>query len=125
MNKANIFMAAGWTGLVSLLAVIALSLTGASDALATFTSSVTVACCWMMLFTRNADEYTRGLWTSAASLAFAALLLLVFGLPALEGAYDGMTAGERRQDFEPIMAVGLAIVAFYIGLFWKRLRGGV
>lgn len=125
MNKANMFMAAAWTGLLALLAVIALNLAGASDALQTFTASITVACCWLMLIARNADEYTRSLWTSAASLAFAALLLLVFGLPFLEGAYDGLTAGERRQDFEPIMAVGLAIVAFYIGLFWKRAVGGI
>jgi hypothetical protein len=132
VNKANIFMIAGWVGLASLVLYVAGSVAFTSEPIAKASAYLTVGACWAMLFTRNADEYTRALWTSAASLAFATLLILFLGLPAAEGFYDGFrTAIEDRpddyyqQDIKAGAIIGCGIVAFYIGLFWKRFRGGM
>lgn len=85
---------------------------------------ICILCCWILLATRNADEYTQGLWTSAASLAFTALLVMMIGWPFIEGVYAGLNGIE---DGEPTFVgiIACAIVAFYIGLFWKRIRGGI
>ena len=130
MNKANIFMNAGWVGFAGgLIAIIAKSAL-ASDGIALSGSVVAVLAGWVMLFTRNADEYTRGLWNSAASLAFAALLILFVALPLGEGFYDGLRegledreGGNYKQDIPSSASIGFAIAAFYVGLFWKRWRG--
>ncbi len=131
MNKANIFMAAGWVGLAGIAIYVAGSLLFEAVAIPVAGASIAVFSCWAMLFTRNADEYTRGLWTSAASLAFATLLILFLALPFFEGVYDGFTAAHEgidredvKQDISAMVSISLAIGAFYIGLFWKRIRGG-
>ena len=131
MTKANIFMAAGWAGLASMVLLAIGSLVAGLEPLTKVGGYMTFLCCWTLLFTRNADEYTRGLWTSAASLAFATLLVLFIALPAAEGFYDGVRESieDRERDFytQDISAeavVVFAIVAFYAGLFWKRFRGG-
>ena len=123
MNKANLFMLMSWVGCASLLVAIGLAMAPVPQAVAIFTAYISVACCWALLFTRDADEYTSGLWTSAASFAFGAVLLLFFGLPFLEGAYDGLMGNERQQDLGPEHVIGCAMLAFYTGLFWKRIRG--
>ncbi|GMN01519.1 hypothetical protein [Erythrobacter sp. MTPC3] len=132
MTKANIFMGAGWVGLVALLAIGIGGLASVPKAFLVAGVMICVACCWVILFTRNADEYTRGLWTSGASLAFATLLILFLGLPFAEGFYDGFqsardggTGQDNERDIPAIATIALAIIAFYIGLFWKRIRGGI
>lgn len=132
MTKANIFMGAGWVGLAAVIAVLAGS---AASLPQWFIAAGTLTCvgaCWTMLFTRNADEYTRGLWTTAASLAFATMLVLFLALPFAEGVYDGFrsahagTPGEgNKQDIPALASIAFAILAFYIGLFWKRVSGGM
>lgn len=130
MTKADIFMGAGWVGLAGIAASILAATLDAPSALGATTGIVTVVACWIMLFARNADEYTRGLWTSAASLAFATMLVLFIALPALEGFYDGFNAAHEgdgapapSQDIPSLVSISAAIGAFYVGLFWKRLRG--
>lgn len=123
MNKATLFMTLSWIGLATFLAAMVLSLSPVHQGVAIFTAFIAVGCCWGLMFTRNADEYTSGLWTSAASFAFGAVLILFFGLPFLEGAYDGLMANERHQDVGAEVTIGCAMMAFYIGLFWKRFRG--
>ncbi len=130
MTKANIFMNAGWFGLAGLAGSAITSLVHLPDPANLVSSLVIFAACWVMLFTRNADEYTRGLWTSGASLAFATLLILFLGLPFAEGIYDGFQhvandAPKGTRDIPAMASIFFAVVAFYVGLFWKRLRGGV
>lgn len=131
MNNASIFVHSGTVGLIgvviALIGAISFPDTGADKAGAL----ITVAACWTMLFTRKADEYTQALWTSAASFAFAVLLLLFLTVPFVEGFIDGVSAAfEDRdpdtysQDISSEVVIGIAIMAFYAGLFWKRLRGG-
>ncbi len=132
MNKANLFMNAGWAGLCGIVLLVAASAFDLSKAVNVAGVLIVMASCWTMLFTRNADEYTRGLWTSGASLAFATLLILFLGLPFAEGVYDGFVSShedsgedETQQDIPAIASIVAAIGAFYIGLFWKRIRGGM
>ena len=123
INKANIFMTAGWVGVTGLACTVICVLLDAPDILGVTAFYLSIASCWAALFTRNADEYTQGLWTSAASFAFASLLIMIIALPALEGFYDGLTGSQRGQDTEALHVVVLAVIAFYCGLFWRRLRG--
>ena len=129
MNKATVFISASWFGAAFGVAALANSLVGALPARASvYLLVVCMLSCWVMLFTRNADEYTRGLWTSAASLAFAVILLMYIGLPAAEGFVDGLTealsdTSETTMQSSSDWILGMALGAFYIGLFWKRLRG--
>ena len=130
MNKANIFLTSGWIGLAGGVFAILTSVLGFDGTLELAGSTVAVFACWAMLFTRNADEYTRGLWTSAASVGFGTVLILFLALPFSEGVYDGFQAAaagadaaEPKQDIPAIASITIAIGAFYAGLFWKRLRG--
>lgn len=130
MTKVDVFMGAGWVGLAGISASIVIGASDAPPGLGAAAGVVTVIACWVMLFTRNADEYTRGLWTSAASLAFATLLVLFIALPFLEGVYDGFNAAQDggdapspSRDIPSLVSITAAIAAFYIGLFWKRFRG--
>lgn len=129
-DKANIFMLAGWAGLGGIAVTLVGNIPAVIDELQIAGASLAVLACWVMLFTRNADEYTRGLWTSAASLAFATLLVLFIALPFLEGVYDGFNAAHEgdgapppSQDIPSLVSITAAIGAFYIGLFWTRFRG--
>lgn len=125
-------MAAGWVGLLGIVAS-GIGLLWDLPKSAEITGAlVAIFAGWTMLFTRTADEYTRGLWNSGASFAFATLLILFLGLPFAEGFIDGMrSAFEDRdpdlyqRDIPGEVTVGIAIGAFYIGLFWKRVRGGI
>ena len=45
------------------------------------------------------------------------------GLPMAEGFYYGITGNERGQDIPATIVPVLAVGAFYIGLFVKRLLG--
>ena len=130
-SKADIFILAGWAGLGGISATLVGSIPAMVDGVQIAGAILAVLACWIMLFTRNADEYTRGLWTSAASLAFATLLVLFIALPFLEGVYDGFSAAHEgddassaSQDIPSLVSITAAIVAFYIGLFAKRLNGG-
>jgi hypothetical protein len=131
MSKASIFMTSGWVGLGGLAVAIGAALFAAPDGVTLAGLLLCVFACWAMLFTRNADEYTRGLWTAAASLAFATLLILFLTLPFFEGVYDGYKAAhagdgvEPQRDIPAILSIGCAIVAFYIGLLVKRLFGDI
>lgn len=122
MTKATIFVGAGWVGLFG----TALALVGtAAPVLEDVGSAGAVLAfltCWVLLSTRNADEFTQGLWTSAASLSFTSLLVMMIVWPFFEGVYAGLM---DIEDAEPSFAgiIGCAIGAFYIGLFWKLLRG--
>lgn len=123
MNKANIFIGASWVGGAGLLASLLLQLLPViPEQIAVIAGLIAFTSCWVLLATRNADEYTRGLWTSAASLAFASLLVMMIGAPFLEGIYVGFTKSDTGgPSFEYIIAS--AIFAFYVGLFWKLVRG--
>lgn len=123
MNRASIFLGAGWVGLGGLLlAALAqigvLPIIGFAPALA-----VAVIACFAMMATRKADEYTEGLWNAAASIAFAVMLLNLVALPFAEGSYDGLNGAERRQDVPAEIFPLLAVIGFYVALFIKRLLG--
>ena len=126
MNKANVFMHASSVGAVFGIAALANAVIGVfSDRTTVYLTVFCMLSCWVMLFTRNADEYTRGLWTSAASLAFAVVLLMYIGLPFAEGFVDGLTDSvtdtrETTMQTSDDLIFGLALIAFYVGLFWKR-----
>ena len=122
MTKATTFEWAGWIGLTTTgIALVGAILPVAED-IGTIGGVIAFLCCWVLLSTRNADEFTQALWTSAASLAFTSLLLMMIVWPFLEGVVAGLRG---IDDAEPSFAgiIGCAIVAFYIGLFWKRFTG--
>lgn|GEM_PF-3177456 len=134
MSKVSIFMTAGWIGLAGVGVAIAGAVAPDGDGIVVTGAIVAVLGSWAMLFTRKADEYTQALWTAAASLAFATLLILFVLLPFAEGVYEGFTMAHEGRDpdmdpgkAQPESSMGLtimiAIFAFYVGLFWKRLRG--
>ncbi len=128
MNKANIFMGAGWVGLAGIGGFLISALDVIPAWVAIAGGLIAVAACWTMLFTRNADEYTRGLWTSGASTAFAIMLILFLTVPFFEGVYDGFNDAHNgtdaaERDIPAILTIASAIAGFYIGLFWKRLFG--
>ncbi|MEL7217767.1 MAG: hypothetical protein AAGK01_04965, partial [Pseudomonadota bacterium] len=129
MTKANIFITSGWIGLAGLGSFLFAAIDGVPIAVAIAGGLVAVAACWAMLFTRNADEYTRDLWTAGSSMAFAIMLMLFLMIPFFEGVYDGFnnahTGGENAErDIPAFVTIAAAIVAFYIGLFWKKVMGG-
>jgi hypothetical protein len=82
-----------------------------------------ILCAVLLLWARRADEFTQNLWNAGASVAFGTMLLAFPGLPAAEGFYDGLTADESGRDIPATVVPVLAIAAFYIGLFVKRLLG--
>jgi len=128
MNKANIFMGASTVGLASVCVVLLSALDAIPVAVSIASGFVCVAACWVMLFTRNADEYTRGLWTAGASVAFAIMLILFLAFPFAEGVYDGFKDAHNgtdnaTRDISAIMTISAAIAGFYIGLFYKRVWG--
>lgn len=80
----------------------------------------------VMFRTRNADEYITAIWRSATNVAFVALVaLLVFG-PMLEGFWDGLTGNERGQELTAAaFGMPLALLSFFLGNLWARLRGTI
>ena len=123
MNKASIFMGASWIGLGGLAFALAGLAFEGSNAVFLSGWAVVALSNFVMLATRKADEYTLGLWNAGASVAFGAMLVLFFALPAFEGAYDGLTGAEKKQDIPASFVPVLAIMTFNIGLFVKRLVG--
>ena len=130
MSKVSIFMTAGWIGLTCVGVAIAGGFVPRGDDIVVAGAIVAMLACWAMLFTRKADEYTQALWTAAASLAFATLLILFIVLPVAEGLHDsfimargGANPDEAQQESLAGLTIAIAIFAFYVGLFWKRLRG--
>lgn len=123
MNKASTFMTSSWIGLAGIAIAAAGWLIPAIDQAVTIGLSISVVAAMVMLWARRSDEYTQGLWTAGASVAFGAMLLAFPGLPFAEGVVDGLAGAERRQDIPASIVPALAVIAFYIGLFTKRLLG--
>ena len=122
-NKASIFMGASWTGLSGLgVALVGLLVTNLNSGVLVG-MIIAVLSAIGLLWARKADEYTMGLWNAGASVAFGTMLLAFPGLPFAEGFFDGLTGAERGQDIPASVVPALAVVAFYIGLFIKRLLG--
>jgi hypothetical protein len=125
MNKASIFMAASWIGLVAFVLTAAAAVAKASSAIAVPLILLMIGSSYVMLATRRADEYTEGLWNAGASVAFGTMLVTFLGLPAAEGFFDGAAGTEDGQNIPAAVVPLFAIAAFYIGLFIKRLLGGL
>lgn len=123
LNKASIFMGASWAGLAGLGITIGAALVSAPDGVGVAGIAIAILSAAVLLWTRRADEFTQSLWNAGASVAFATMLLAFPGLPAAEGFYDGLTANEGGQDIPAVIVPMLAIAAFYLGLFAKRLLG--
>ncbi|WP_086607509.1 hypothetical protein [Erythrobacter donghaensis] len=123
MNKASIFMAASWTGLGALILTAVAAVADAPLVVAVPLLLLVIGSSYVMLATRRADEYTEGLWNAGASVAFGTMLLTFLGLPAAEGFFDGVTGTEDGHNIPATVVPILAIAAFYIGLFVKRLLG--
>lgn len=123
LNKASIFMGASWTGLAGLGITIGAALVSAPDGVGVAGIAIAILSAAVLLWTRQADEFTQSLWNAGASVAFGTMLLTFPGLPAAEGFYDGLTANEGGQDIPAVIVPMLAIAAFYLGLFAKRLLG--
>jgi hypothetical protein len=116
-------MNASWVGLSGLVIAFGGALLSAPTGVA-FAGIVTaILCAVVLLWARRADEFTQNLWNAGASVAFGTMLLTFPGLPAAEGFYDGVTANEGGQSIPATIVPIFAIVAFYIGLFVKRLLG--
>lgn len=123
INRASIFIAASWIGLGALVLTAAAAVAEASQVITVPLLLLVIASSIAMLTTRRADEYTEGLWGAGASVAFGTMLVTFLGLPAAEGFYDGVTGTEDGQNIPATVVPLLAIAAFYIGLFIKRLLG--
>jgi hypothetical protein len=123
MRRASLFIAASWTGLGALVLTAVAAIAEAPLALTVPTLLLVIASSYVMLATRRADEYTEGLWNAGASVAFGTMLITFLGLPFAEGLYDGTTGADDSRDIPATVVSVLAIAAFYIGLFIKRLLG--
>lgn len=123
MNRASIFIAASWAGLAGMIAFAAALMADAGDGLRLSAAVVLIVSSFALLFTRRADEFTRGLWNAGASVAFGTMLILSVGLGFAEGLIDGLTDATRERSISADTVLTLEIAAFYIGLFTKRLLG--
>ena len=123
INRASIFMAASWAGLGALLLTAVASVFDGLQSLGLIALLIVIASSIAMLATRRADEYTEGLWNAGASVAFGTMLLTFLGLPFAEGFFDGVTGTDDGRSIPATAVSVLAIAAFYIGLFVKRLLG--
>lgn len=123
MNKAAIFMNASWVGLAGLGVALGGAILSLPSTVALVGLTITLLSTVVMLWARRADEFTISLWNAGASVAFGTMLLSFPGIPAAEGFFDGLTGDENGQNIPATIAPVLAIMAFYIGLFIKRLLG--
>lgn len=123
MSKASIFMNASLVGLAGLAVALGGAFLSAPSGIATAGIATAILCAVLLLWTRRADEFTNSLWNAGASIAFGAMLLAFPGLPMAEGFYDGLTGNESGRDIPATVVPVLAIAAFYVGLFAKRLLG--
>lgn len=123
MNRASIFMGASWVGLAGLILIASAQAPWGSADLRLSGALLLIIGSFAMLFTRRADEYTERLWNAGASVAFGALLINFIGLAFVEGFIEGLTDRKIERSITGDLALLLSIVAFYIGLFVKRLLG--
>lgn len=125
MNKAAIFLGASWVGLSGLGITIAGIVASGPTSVHVAGMFVAIFAAILLFWARKADEYTLGLWNAGASVAFGAMVIAYLGVPFAEGMYDGFMGKEQNRDLSADLIPALAIFAFYIGLFLKRLRGGM
>lgn len=123
MNRADIFMGASWIGLAGLVLLGGAQSTSAWGAFGMAGTLLLMIGSFAMLMTRKADEYTLGLWNAGAGVAFGTMLLTFLGLAFVEGFIDGLADRESERNIPADTVLLLQIVAFYIGLFAKRIRG--
>lgn len=123
MNKANIFMGGSWIGLSGLLLVGTAQAGDAWGLLGMPGTMLLMIGSFAMLATRKADEYTLGLWSAGASVAFGTMLVSFLGLAFVEGFIDGLTDSDSGRTVPADTVLVLQIASFYIGLFVKRLLG--
>lgn len=125
MNKATAFLGASWVGLSGLGVAIMGIVASGPTAVHVAGMFVAIFAAILLFWARKADEYTLGLWNAGASVAFGAMVIAYLGVPSAEGMYDGFMGKEQNRDLSADLIPALAIFAFYIGLFLKRLRGGM
>jgi hypothetical protein len=125
MNRADIFMASSWIGLAGLLLVGTHHASGTDLPLVMAGTVLLMIGSFAMLATRKADEYTLGLWNAGASVAFGTMLVSFLGFAFLGGFIDGLTDSKSGRSLTGDTVLVLQIAAFYIGLFIKRLLGGL
>ena len=123
MNKAAIFMNASWVGLAGLGVALGGAILSLPSTVALVGLTITLLSTVVMLWARRADEFTISLWNAGASVAFGTMLPSFPGIPAAEGFFDGLAGNEKGRNIPATIAPVLAIMAFYIGLFVKRLLG--
>lgn len=123
MNKANVFLNAGWFGLAGLGAAVVAELAELPEPVTIVGMVLAVIAAAIMAWARNSDEYTAKLWTAGASVAFGTMLIVYMTMGWVEGFVDGLTGLDREQDIKAEVIPVFAIAAFYIGLFVKRLLG--
>lgn len=125
MNKATTFLGASWVGLSGLGVAITGIVASGPAAVHVAGMFVAIFAAILLFWARKADEYTLGLWNAGASVAFGAMVMAYVGVPFAEGMYVGFTDKEQSDASSAALIPALAIFAFYFGLFWKRLRGGM
>lgn len=123
MNRASIFMGAIWVGLSGLTLIAGAEAPLGSAGFRLGGTMLLIISSFAMLFPRRADEYTERLRNAGASVAFGALLINFIGLAFVEGFIEGLIDHEIERTIPGDLALLLSIVAFYIGLFVKRLLG--
>lgn len=123
MSKASIFLGASWVGLSGLGVAITGLVASGPAAVHVAGMFIAILAAILLFWARKADEYTLGLWNAGASVAFGAMVIAYVGVPFAEGMYDGFMDKEQSRDSSAALIPALAIFAFYIGLFWKRLLG--
>jgi hypothetical protein len=123
INKASIFMGASWVGLAGILLYGSAFILDGSEGVRMAGMRLLLIGSIALLVTRKADEYTLGLWNAAASVAFGAALVSLFGLGFALALIEVRVGKTASQGITADAVLLLQIAAFYIGLFVKRLLG--
>ena len=124
MTKATIFTTTGWVGAAAIVVALASELSPNLATIGSVAGLVAFLGCWVLLSTHKADEFTHAIFSNATNLAFTWLLLSMVLLPFAEGFYDGLTGEDAEPEVNLAGFIASAIVAFYVGFVWKRVRGG-
>lgn len=77
----------------------------------------------VMFSVRNSDEWIAALWSAGANAGFVAAMGWLLVLPFAEGFFDGLTGNESGQDLPAGLASVVALGAFLLALYSKRIRG--